>query len=153
MHYRNEGPKTKHENSERRKMNYERPIPIPYVRMYERNSVNVTKPVAFRVHLNVNDDKMMSKSSLFYFVRSSRIKTHAAVTDAKEVLFSNQRFFSSGGVRPPSYREQYAQGVPFGRRQLNGKEQQLALQAVVGKYGESHVIWKPFSRSLQSALY
>ncbi len=83
---------------------------------------------------------MMSKSSLFYFVRNSRIKTHAAITDAKKVLFSHQRFLSSGGVRPPSYREQYAQGVPFGRRQLHGREQQLALQAVVGKYGESSII-------------
>jgi hypothetical protein len=76
---------------------------------------------------NVNGVKMMSKSSLFCFVRRSSSKTSATVTHA-----NYERFLSNGGFRPPSYREQYSQGIPFGRRQLYGKEQQLALQAVVG---------------------
>lgn len=41
-----------------------------------------------------------------------------------------KRFATS---RPPTYKEQVAQGVPFGKRKIHGREQQIALQAVVGE--------------------
>jgi len=109
-------------------------VPVPYVAMTPKEGDTRKEETT---HCSITCRRSLS----YQQQHNSRIMfPWNAITFRRVSLLSKtsvtRRRFATGFkpyVRPLTYKEQVAQGVPFGKRKLHGREQQLALQVVVGE--------------------